>query len=133
MTYDPTDESRGEERGLNRHQLEQIQSARGITNAQIADLSEGALRGLLFKLDIPDRPRLRAEFFRLQEVDERGLIPADAMETSLQQLESMRNRLRHPSQPILARCSARCSVRRQTILRRLATRSVLPASRSGAS
>jgi hypothetical protein len=28
MAYDPTDESRGEERGLNRHQLEQIQSAR---------------------------------------------------------------------------------------------------------
>ena len=93
MPYDPKDEAAATARGVRQSVLEVIQATRGLTNNDVAEMPEGKLRGLLFKLDIPDRPRLRAEFLRLQQVDESGQIPRGARQTALRQLRSMRRRV----------------------------------------
>lgn len=90
MAYDPTDEDAATERGLSPAQLEQIQERFSLTNAAIAELPEGRLASILRKLEIPDRPRLRAEFQALFEAGDEATIPENAKLRALSQLEDAR-------------------------------------------
>src|SRR5262245_40037540 len=92
MSYDPTDETAATTRGLTPSQLELIQTSQGLSNRRISRLSESALRRLLRKLELPDRPRARVAFRRTQEVDDQGTIPSGARLRALQQLDSARAR-----------------------------------------
>ena len=96
MSYDPTDEAAAAARGLTAAHLRAIQEQLGVSNAQVATVSEGGLRRLLRKLDLPDRPRERAEFRRLQEVGDDHRIPPGAPARALEQLESARVRWAAP-------------------------------------
>ncbi|HEX9667951.1 MAG TPA: hypothetical protein VGC93_00585 [Thermoanaerobaculia bacterium] len=92
MTYDSTDEDAARQRGLSPAQLEQIQERFTLTNAQIAELPEGRLAAVLRKLELPDRPRLRAEFQALFEIGDEATIPEGAKDRALRQLDSARAR-----------------------------------------
>ncbi len=91
MNYDSTDEEAARRRGLSVAELEQIQDRFTLTNAQISDLPQSRIAGLLRKLELPDRPRLRAEFQALFEVGDDATAPEEGAKVrALRQLESAR-------------------------------------------
>ncbi|MBI4964217.1 MAG: hypothetical protein HY913_13140 [Desulfomonile tiedjei] len=96
MIYDSTNEEAALARGVSRGQLEVMQNALGLTNADISKLSEKALLKAIRKLEAPDRPRQRVAYQRLQLVNDRGEIPPNAQQNALRQLDSMRLRARAP-------------------------------------
>jgi photosystem II stability/assembly factor-like uncharacterized protein len=93
MSYDPTDEPLATARGLSVPRLREIQEALSLDNRQIGEMSESGLLRLLRKLDLPDRPRARVEYRRLQEIDDTAQIEPQAVSKALQQLESTRQRV----------------------------------------
>jgi hypothetical protein len=82
----------GEERGLSADQIGRIARARGLTTEAMSAIPDGALQRSVRRLDFPDMPRAREAFRRLQQRDERGAIPENALLTALNQLDSSRTR-----------------------------------------
>jgi len=89
---DRTDEQIAEARNLTGGQVQRLRSTRGLTNEALSHAPDNVLRRALRRLEYPDLPREREAFLRLQEENERGVIPANALLNALTQLDSMRMR-----------------------------------------
>src|SRR3954468_7095204 len=62
-----------------------LRATRGATNDTLEGLPEAALRRAVRRIDYPDLPRARAEFRFLQETDDGGQVPPNALATAAQQ------------------------------------------------
>jgi len=62
-------------KGISVEQVQLLRESRGTTNETLATLSEGAIRRALLRLHYPDRPALRSEFRRLQQLGDDGAEP----------------------------------------------------------
>jgi photosystem II stability/assembly factor-like uncharacterized protein len=98
MTSYRTDEQLGSERGLTAAQVQRLQITRGITAQGLRAIPDEALRRALRRLEYPDMPRARESFRRLQQQDERGEIPRNALVNAIRQLDSTRARAAAPRQ-----------------------------------
>lgn len=92
MAYDDKDEAMALERGFSVEQLQQLQMEKGMTNRELAGLSESKMRSALRSLEIGDRPHARQAFLRMQQVDETGEIAPGALMNALRQLDHFRHR-----------------------------------------
>ena len=92
MEYTQADEQVAQRRGLTVGQVKQLQITRGFSNTAIAALPDPMLRRAVRRLEYPDLPRAREAFRLLQERDERGVIPPNALPNALSQLDSTRTR-----------------------------------------
>src|SRR5215218_8981362 len=97
MNNDRTDEQVEEARNLTVGQIQRLRSTRGLTNETLSFVPDNVLRRNLLRLDYPDLPREREAFLKLQEKNERGVIPANALLNALTQLDSMRTRRVSPA------------------------------------
>jgi photosystem II stability/assembly factor-like uncharacterized protein len=92
MDNDRTVEQIAQERNLTVGQARRLRSTRGLTNEALSQVPDSVLRRALRRLEYPDLPRAREAFLGLQEENERGVIPANALLNALAQLDSMRTR-----------------------------------------
>jgi len=93
MADDRTDEQQiAQARNLTVGQVQQLRRTRGYTNEALTQLPDDVLRRALRRLKFPDLPREREAFLRLQEENERGDIPPNALPNALAYLQSMRTR-----------------------------------------
>src|SRR5215217_550639 len=92
MDNDRTVEQIAQERNLTVGQARRLRSTRGLTNEALSQVPDSVLRRALRRLEYPDLPRAREAFLGLQEKNERGVIPANALLNALAQLDSMRTR-----------------------------------------
>ncbi|MGH9309506.1 MAG: WD40/YVTN/BNR-like repeat-containing protein [Vicinamibacterales bacterium] len=79
-------------RNLEVEQVERLQKQRGLTTDAIASLGENTLRRQLLRLEYPNFARARQAFRLLQERDESGSVPAQALPRALSRLDAMRTR-----------------------------------------
>src|SRR6266851_2850184 len=79
-------------RGLNTGQVQLLQAHRGLSHDALRKIPESVLRRAVRRLDYPDLPRARESFRLLQERDEKGVIPPNALQNALKQLDSTRSR-----------------------------------------
>lgn len=79
-------------RSLTLGQVQQLQTKRGLSNEALRKVSEETLQRAVRRLDYPDLPRAREAFRLLQEKDELGVIPPNALPNALKQLDSTRAR-----------------------------------------
>jgi hypothetical protein len=75
---------------LNAEQYRLLRRQRSMTNADIARLSPTVLQRALRRARLGDLPAQRATFRLLQEVNEKGQIPADAITRAVSTLEGLR-------------------------------------------
>jgi photosystem II stability/assembly factor-like uncharacterized protein len=97
VNNDRTDERQiAQARNLTVGQVQRIRSTRGLTNEALSQVPDNVLRRALRRVEYPDLPRRREAFLKLQEENERGVIPANALLNALKQLDSMRTRKASP-------------------------------------
>ncbi len=92
MSMDRTDEQVAEARNLTVSQVQQLRDTRSLTTEDLSLVPDNVLRRSLRRLEYPDLPRAREAFLRLQEENERGVIPPNALLNALTQLDSTRTR-----------------------------------------
>jgi len=97
MNNDRTVEQIAQERNLTVGQAQRLRSTRGLTNEALSQVPDSVLRRALQRLEYPDLPREREAFLRLQEENERAVIPENALLNALTQLDSMRTRRASPA------------------------------------
>jgi photosystem II stability/assembly factor-like uncharacterized protein len=73
-------------------QVARIHRKRGLSNRSIVNLPRERLQKILRRLEFPNFARLREDFRNLQQRNERGFVPANAMLNALQQCDSLRTR-----------------------------------------
>ena len=78
------------EQQLTAWQIEQLRLTRGMNEQDIQQLPEAVLRRAMRRLEYPDSARGRAAFRMLTEVDEAGVIPTNALDNALNQLNTIR-------------------------------------------
>lgn len=83
-------ESVPQEQELTTWQIEQLRLTRGMNEQDIRQLPEAVLRRAMCRLEYPDSAKERAAFRRLTEVNEEGVIPANALANALNQLNDIR-------------------------------------------
>ena len=81
-------------RGITIEQVEMLRSQRGLTEAGIEHLPEGALKRALRRLDYPDAPRARLLYRLRQSQDDDRSIPSQPLLTALRELDGLRLRTR---------------------------------------
>lgn len=91
------DESVPQEQELIAWQVEQLRLTRGMSEQDIQQLPEAALRRAMRRLEYPDSARARAAFRMLTEVNEQGVIPANALANALSQLNNIRTQQTAPA------------------------------------
>lgn len=91
------DERLAQARGLTPGQLDELRTSRGLRVEALRRVPQNALQRALRRLDFPDFPRARDAFARLQQVDENGSRPEQALATAVSQLDSTRARMLHRS------------------------------------
>src|SRR5215831_8461577 len=79
--------------GLTVGQVERLQEVRSLSGEDLRRLPEATLQRAIRRLDYPDLPRAREAFRRLQQVDENGQIPANALPDALRDLDGLRTRV----------------------------------------
>ncbi|HEX8142853.1 MAG TPA: hypothetical protein VF553_09675 [Pyrinomonadaceae bacterium] len=79
-------------RSLTIGQVQMLQARRGMSNEALRKIPEEILQRAVRRLDYPDLPRAREAFRLLQEQDEQGVIPPNALPNALKQLDSTRAR-----------------------------------------
>lgn len=89
------DEDLARESGLTAGLVCELRTARGLRDEALRRMPQAALRRALRRLDLPDFPRARDAFARLQQVDEHGARPEQALATAVNQLDSTRSRRPH--------------------------------------
>jgi photosystem II stability/assembly factor-like uncharacterized protein len=87
------DEETATKFGISAEVVRQIRESEGLTREALQRISPAEISRLVWRLQHPDLPRQRAEFRSLQEQDEKGEIPPDALRTALQQLRQSRKGL----------------------------------------
>ncbi len=92
MSPDPYDEAVARERALSSDQVERLCSSRGMRGEDVLTMSESNLRRSLRRLEFRDLARERAAFRRLQEVDEQGVIPPEALPNAMRQRQEIQER-----------------------------------------
>src|SRR5215218_19005 len=70
-------------RNLTVGQVEALRTRRGLTPDAIRKVSDKVLQRAVRRLDYPDLPRARETFRVLQERDERGVLPPNALARAL--------------------------------------------------
>ncbi|MFL6333274.1 MAG: WD40/YVTN/BNR-like repeat-containing protein [Pyrinomonadaceae bacterium] len=80
------------ERNLAVEQVTQLHKKRGLSNKTLSALPDEKLRRLLLKLEYPNFARLREDFRFLQERNENGVVPSNAIVNALSQMDSTRTR-----------------------------------------
>jgi len=100
MEYNQADEQVARMRNIAVEQVKLLQTTRGFSNTALRQLPEAVLHRVLRRLDFPDLPRAREAFRLLQERDERGVIPPNALPNAMSQLDSTRTRV--TLQPLVA-------------------------------
>lgn len=90
MPYSSQDEQAALRRGFNATQLSRIQMAKGLTNRDLAEVSDSQMRKLLRGLEQEDRPHARLAFLRMQQEDETGSVSPTALLRALDHLEGLR-------------------------------------------
>jgi len=78
--------------GLTVGQVQLLQERRGLSLQALKQLPEKTLRRAVRRLDYPDLPRAREAFRLLQEKNESGVLPPNALPNALKQLDSTRAR-----------------------------------------
>lgn len=73
-------------------QVQMLQAKRGFTVKALELVPQKVLQRAVRRLDYPDLPRAREAFRLLQEKDEKGSIPPNALPNALKQLDSTRTR-----------------------------------------
>ncbi len=73
-------------------QVQMLCARRGLSNEALRKVPDAVLRRAVRRLDYPDLPRAREAFRLLQERDEKGAIPSNALPSALRQLDSTRAR-----------------------------------------
>lgn len=89
----PEDEKSAQQLGIKIEVVQQIRRSEGLTNQALQRLPADKLSRLLWRLNHPDLPRERAEFYLLQEADENGTVPAGTLRLAAQQLRQARKTL----------------------------------------
>ena len=79
-------------RNLTVGQVEALRTRRGLTPGAIRKVPAKVLQRAIRRLDYPDLPRAREAFRLLQERDERGILPPNALARALTQLDGVRAR-----------------------------------------
>jgi hypothetical protein len=69
-----------------------LQAHRGLSHAALQKVPDSVLQRAVRRLDYPDLPRAREAFRLLQEKDEKGIIPPNALPNALRQLDGTRSR-----------------------------------------
>jgi hypothetical protein len=80
-----SDEDLARAKSISVEQVGLLRATRGATNDTLDGLPEAALRRAVRRIDYPDLPRARAEFRFLQQTDDDGRVPPDALATAAQQ------------------------------------------------
>lgn len=73
-------------------QVERLSQEMGLSKAALERLTQEDLPGVIQQVEHPDLPWKRVEFRLLQERDENGNIPPDALPKAIRQLDSFRAR-----------------------------------------
>lgn len=92
VSYSQTDSQISTKRGITLGELRQLKIDRAMSNESLDRLPEKELRELRLELDYRGLQQARAAFRALQEVDEKGEIPEDAIPKAIRQLDSLRLR-----------------------------------------
>lgn len=79
-------------RGLTTGQVYLLATRRNLSHEALRKLPEEVLQRAVRRLDYPDLPRAREAFRLLQQRDEKGVIPPNALPNALKQLDSTRAR-----------------------------------------
>jgi photosystem II stability/assembly factor-like uncharacterized protein len=80
------------QRGIQPDQVARIAQSRGLTTEAVAAIPDASFQRSVRRLDYADMPRSRDAFRRLQQRDEAGTIPPNALSNALSQLDSTRTR-----------------------------------------
>ena len=72
--------------------VERLNTQLGLTNATLDQVQQDLLPRLILRVEHPDLPWRREAFRLLQERDQNGVIPADAIPKALRQLDGLRAR-----------------------------------------
>src|SRR5688572_25311169 len=92
MSPDRYDEEVARERELSPDQVERLCSSRGMRWSDVLPMSESDLRRSLRRQEFPGLARDRAAFSRLQESDEQGVIPPEAVPNPMRQMQEIQER-----------------------------------------
>src|SRR5688500_2792537 len=87
-----SNEENAKERGLAAEQVAVLHKKRGLNNSAISAIPEDKLRSILLKLEYQNFAIIRADFRQLQERNENGVVPPNALSNALHQLDSFRTR-----------------------------------------
>lgn len=87
-----SNEETAKERGLATEQVAQLHRKRGLSNTAISAIPEDKLKSVLLKLEYQNFALLREDFRHLQERDENGAIPQNALLNACYQMDSLRTR-----------------------------------------
>lgn len=80
------------QRKLTIGQIQMLQRRRGLSNEALSKVPDKVLQRAIRRLDYPDLPRAREGFRLLQQKNETGVIPPNALPNALKQLDSARSR-----------------------------------------
>jgi len=87
------DEKTAKKFGISTETVRQIRESEGLRTETLQRIPPATIRRLVRRLQYPDLPRQRAEFRLLQDQNEKGEIPPDALRNALQQLRQSRKGL----------------------------------------
>ena len=100
MANDRTYQRAAQQRGLHVGLLDELRRMRGLSLSGLRAMPDPALRRAVARLEYPDLPREREAFRLRQSRNEEGVVPANALESALRELDSTRARVAAP--PLVA-------------------------------